>query len=45
MKTLVYETLVDNAEELVVRIAVASGKTRGMPGLFQKYSDFHAPEK
>ena len=35
MKTLVYETPVDNAEELVSRFAVAAGEIRDTPGLFQ----------
>ena len=33
MKTLVYDTLVDNAEELVAKIAVAAGRIRDMRGL------------
>ena len=35
MKTLVYDTPVDNAEELVSRIAVDAGEIRDTPGLFQ----------
>ena len=33
MKTLVYDTPVDNAEELVARIAVAAGEIRDMAGV------------
>ncbi|GBM80689.1 hypothetical protein AVEN_137215-1 [Araneus ventricosus] len=36
MKTLVYVTPVDNAEELVARRAVAAGEIRDMHGIFQK---------
>ena len=35
MKSLVYDTPVDNAEELVARIAVAAGEIRNSPGIFQ----------
>ncbi|GFT04312.1 uncharacterized protein TNCV_1928731 [Trichonephila clavipes] len=35
MKSLVYDTPVDNAEELVARIAVAAGEIRNSPGVFQ----------
>ena len=35
MKSLVYDTPVDNAEELVARIAEAAGEIRDMPGVFQ----------
>lgn len=35
LKSLVYDTPVDNAEELVARIAVAAGEIRDMPGVFQ----------
>ncbi|GFY22248.1 putative DD41D transposase [Trichonephila clavipes] len=35
MKLLVYDTPVDNAEELVARIAVAAGEIRNSPGVFQ----------
>ena len=35
MKTLVHDTPVDNAEELVARITVAAGEIRAMSGLFQ----------
>ena len=35
MKTQVYDTLIDNAEELVARIAVAAEKIRDKPGVFQ----------
>ncbi|GFW85226.1 DUF4817 domain-containing protein [Trichonephila clavipes] len=35
IKSLVYDTPVDNAEELVARIAVAAGEIRNSPGVFQ----------
>ncbi|GFV57796.1 hypothetical protein TNCV_3071751 [Trichonephila clavipes] len=35
MKSLVYDTPVYNAEELVARIAVAAGEIRNSPGVFQ----------
>ncbi|GFT95408.1 transposable element Tc3 transposase [Trichonephila clavipes] len=35
MKSLVYDTPVDNAEELVARIAVAAREIRNSPGIFQ----------
>ena len=35
MKTLVYDILVENAEKLAARIAVAGGEIRDMPGVFQ----------
>ena len=35
MKTLVYDNPVDNAEELVARITVATGEIRDMLGVFQ----------
>ena len=34
MKTLVLDTPIDNAEELVTRIAVAAGEIRDMPRVF-----------
>ncbi|GBO03769.1 hypothetical protein AVEN_141044-1 [Araneus ventricosus] len=36
MKTLVYDTPVDNAEVLVARIALSAGKIRDLHGMFQK---------
>lgn len=35
MKTLVYDTVADNAEELVAQIAKAAGEIRDMPATFQ----------
>ena len=37
MEILIYDTSVDSAEELVVRIAIAAGEIRDMPGVFQKF--------
>ena len=44
MKTLVYDTPFDNAEELIGRIALAAGEIRGMSGVYPECSDFLAPE-
>ena len=35
MKKLVYDAPVENAEDLVARIAEADGEIRNMPGVFQ----------
>ncbi|GFT07829.1 uncharacterized protein TNCV_1214221 [Trichonephila clavipes] len=37
MKSLVYDTIVDSAEELVARIAVAAGEIRNSPGVFRMF--------
>ena len=35
MKTLVYDTPLDNAEELVEKMAVATGEIQDMAGVFR----------